>query len=939
MIKKLLLLLLFSHTLNAQVLPGLEFQEEDLIPAKISELIINVEITGTWAETTIETLFYNPNDRILEGQFSFPLSDGQKITGFALDIEGKLRDASVVEKAKARKAYEATIRQNIDPGLIEKGRGNTYKARIFPIPAKGYKRTKIIISEVLPVRDGYSEYRLPVKSDHLLDRFSLTVKKYINSTEKEEIQGSLNFSSSRDASISEITRENYRIMEDIYIRFPVSENFIIEKESFFFAQTDISDLLTEREAEPELKKTVVLWDISASSEKRNFTREWDFLLSYLKTLKTKSSVEIIPFHINPLPSKTFTAGDGEKIESYLKTLAPEGATRFSSINFKALKGDEILLFSDGLSTFDSQSEYQLPEIPIHTISSSGTGDTSFLQFLSWETGGAFFPLFNGSMPFKKQLRLLKTEGKGVSEIYTDLSLNSPILTLTGKLTGDEGEVEIIFSTPAGKEVSRTLKIQKGKTDTQINTEKIWAGKKLDYLDLRYEKNREEITALGKQYTIVTRNSSLIVLDRVEDYVTHEITPPDELKEEYMRLLKEKQQSLRDLQTGSLAEALNAMEALKEWWNKDFPRTRPEPPVIKSGEDSGLSPEGPPGVEGQTPPAFRAESDRRWGVDMDSESLNEEAEEPEAKKSQSQPIEDSIHIVGWTPDMPYIEEIKKARGKDILPLYKKLKTQYKDLPAFYMDIAMRLYEENRKEEAVLVVSNILETDIEEPELLRVTMYLLELFGSDELALIPALKVLQIREEEPQSLRDLARLYENTEQYQKALESWYGVLSGTWDRRFNGIKSVVLNEMNAMISVHRSELDLSDIDERLIFPMPLDVRIVISWSSDNSDIDLWVIDPYEDRCSYNQKRTHTGGKLSSDMTRGYGPEEFSIKKALFGYYGAEIKFYSDNRMSVSGPVTIRIDFIKNFGKKNMQRETIVRRLSDVKGIIPLGKIEFK
>ena len=59
--------------------------------------------------------------------------------------------------------------------------------------------------------------------------------------------------------------------------------------------------------------------------------------------------------------------------------------------------------------------------------------------------------------------------------------------------------------------------------------------KIAELDLRFEKNKEAITRLGKEFSIVTQNTSLIILDRLEDYVEHEITTPAELQKEYFML--------------------------------------------------------------------------------------------------------------------------------------------------------------------------------------------------------------------------------------------------------------------------------------------------------------------------------------------------------------------------------------------------------------------
>ena len=53
--------------------------------------------------------FFNPNGRILVGKLQVPLADGQVVTGFALDVDGQLRDAVPVEKARAQQVFEANF--------------------------------------------------------------------------------------------------------------------------------------------------------------------------------------------------------------------------------------------------------------------------------------------------------------------------------------------------------------------------------------------------------------------------------------------------------------------------------------------------------------------------------------------------------------------------------------------------------------------------------------------------------------------------------------------------------------------------------------------------------------------------------------------------------------------------------------------------------------
>ena len=62
---------------------------------------IEGEVQAGVAQTRITLEFHNPNRRVLEGELQFPLADGQQITGFALDINGEMRDAVPVARTAA----------------------------------------------------------------------------------------------------------------------------------------------------------------------------------------------------------------------------------------------------------------------------------------------------------------------------------------------------------------------------------------------------------------------------------------------------------------------------------------------------------------------------------------------------------------------------------------------------------------------------------------------------------------------------------------------------------------------------------------------------------------------------------------------------------------------------------------------------------------------
>ncbi|MCW0451785.1 VIT domain-containing protein [Xanthomonas sacchari] len=71
-------------------------------PVELRSATVRAHAAAGLAETTVELEFFNPNARVLEGQLTFPLRAGQQLSGFALDVDGQMRDAVPVPKARGR---------------------------------------------------------------------------------------------------------------------------------------------------------------------------------------------------------------------------------------------------------------------------------------------------------------------------------------------------------------------------------------------------------------------------------------------------------------------------------------------------------------------------------------------------------------------------------------------------------------------------------------------------------------------------------------------------------------------------------------------------------------------------------------------------------------------------------------------------------------------
>ena len=191
-------------------------------PVRLKSLDINVSVTGIYAETTQVMHFYNPNKRTFAGELVFPLPDNAVVCGYALDIDGIMRDGVIVPKQEARKILEEEERKGADPGLVEQVQGNIYKTRIYPFPPEGTRTVSITYITELTVSGDEAAYHLPLSHASQVEQVALRVE--VNQAPcRPEITGGLGnmtLTTWQRAWVAEAKLTKGLITEDLLIRLP-----------------------------------------------------------------------------------------------------------------------------------------------------------------------------------------------------------------------------------------------------------------------------------------------------------------------------------------------------------------------------------------------------------------------------------------------------------------------------------------------------------------------------------------------------------------------------------------------------------------------------------------------------------------------------------------------------------------------------------------------
>lgn len=1152
-------LLFFTIFVHAQM-PQLTVDGKTNNGVQLQSLKIDVKVCGTVARTTWQMTFKNTTSKILEGTLNFPLKDGLSVSRYALDINGKLREAVPVDRAKGTEVFETIERRRVDPGLLEKVDGNTFRTRIYPINPNNTRTVLIGYEEELPIGAGAAlHYYLPLNLKDTVADFSLDVS-VIQSAMQPVFDSSLNeniqFTSKNNLYTAAFKKSNYVPGYSLSFSIPKPADAAavmlqeFENKYYFLINTT----LQKNEQEKALPATVgLLWDASLSGSSRNNTKELELLDAYFNKLKN-ATVNLVVFSNTIKSTKQFFIQNGAcaDLKKFIEALQYDGATNLGNLNLKNIKADEFILMSDGHQTFGN-SQIQLAGKPVYCINSSTTADYSNMKFIAGKTGGLVIDLQSISVTDAlKKLTNLSFSFLGIKRndfikekypsIPVDVNTNFAVAGIA-----EEGLEELTLQFGYGNKITYE-KVISINTETQLcenfDITKVFAQKKIAELDIQYNKNKQEIEKTGKQFGVVTRNTSLIVLETLNDYIQYNVEPPIELRDEYNRIMKQRGSNIITKKNDELEKPMDMIAELKEWYNTKPAKTEkvkkevtvvsppvaviqnPAPPLIV--QSVGLTPhpvggvlpitgkitdtdggilqaaivnvKGTPlgsssGVNGsysvnthigdvltfsaagyktteirvgqsevintmlekeqalleevvvtaaygirrsvrsvsasvQTVSADQLSAVRQGnlnnvlagkvaGAQVNSQStaalgrettvrlrgenglannfkalyvvdgtimqdrrhLNENdikdiniLQGPAAAAlfgaegangaiiittknfiadTAYRKIKDKVDAENVLLENPqptfnietydYIKELKQTEKVNRYQKYLELRQYYISKPTYFFDVATYLLKTGDKTNGLTVLSNLAELENGSYELYKMLGYKLKEAGDYEGELSAFKKVMELRPSDPQSYRDCALANLDLGEYQPALDMLYEGMTKSYsdemDRMYDGIEEIFLIEINRIIALHKNKLDIKKIDKNLIMPMPADVRVVMNWNMNNTDIDLWVTDPNGEKCFYSNANTKIGGRISNDFTEGFGPEQFILKTGIKGKYKIQIDYFADTQVTIAGPTTVMAEIYLHYGTDREEKRIVTLQMKkDKEGEVFIGEIEL-
>jgi hypothetical protein len=238
---------------------------------------------------------------------------------------------------------------------------------------------------------------------------------------------------------------------------------------------------------------------------------------------------------------------------------------------------------------------------------------------------------------------------------------------------------------------------------------------------------EEILTLARTYGLVTPGTSLLVLETLEQYLTHRIAPPaslPEMRAAYDTRIEETAREEEQRRAVHLDRVVDMWQQRVQWWEQEFDYSPNEASAHRSameaapersrghadGPDDSIIVGGPPFAPRSAAERFARNPGSDGGFDSEFAAIEVCASLDVSGEVDRPSAAGAIHIKPWTPETPYLTAMRQAAAADTYVVYLRQRQEYAASPAFFLDCADYLLSCGSTELGIRVLTNLLESGL-------------------------------------------------------------------------------------------------------------------------------------------------------------------------------------------------------------------------------------
>ena len=559
----------------------------DEYPLPIKQLTLDITVEDQVARVALDQTFHNNAPQDLEGVYRFAIPPTAALQRLAMYVDGKLTESAVVERMRARRIYEELVYRRVDPALLEWAGTGRLSLKVYPLKANEDKRLMLAYTESLPkLYDDYTVTVPLPEVDERVGAFDVNVR-IKNCANCELVSTSHQIATERSGedAIVKLHRTNEKLGDSfvLHVRDPRHATAVATADDggdhFVMVRAPIELAKTAKPYKP--RAWVILDDVSASRGTPELHAQRDLVEALVKELDENDQVSVIAFDVQArtklAPTRVMDV-DHRALRERLDHEGGVGATDFEAALAAAtqqLAGVDadsamIVYLGDGMVTTGARTLDALRAEIVGKAHFIGVGvgdgpDTQMLGGLAAATGG-----------YATTMDLADDLGWRAFDLVAALH-TSRVTGLTAALVGASGpieattylaapqladgeELELVAklgptaptapTVPTAVELAGTLDgapwkqtIAVGAAPANVGPHagylpRLWAERHIaarllakhdavtggaDAREARDEQIRREVVALGKKYFLLSRHTSLLVLENDAMYAQYGVT--------------------------------------------------------------------------------------------------------------------------------------------------------------------------------------------------------------------------------------------------------------------------------------------------------------------------------------------------------------------------------------------------------------------------------
>jgi hypothetical protein len=799
------------------------------------------------------------------------------------------KEARMVPREKAAAAYEATVRRRVDPGLVEWAGAGIFNARVFPLAP--HRIHRIVI--------GYDVYLVPVEDDleYTLDLPDDLARAVVDVSVSAPPGVAVGVTPAATPSKGVYHFDNPK-QRPIAVRLkkpgPLALTFADPRTQSYSAirlrpgpgapAAAVGDAAETQPAAVFLVDT----SLSASPDKLNV---WLKLLEAILENNRGSlkkfavlffNVETLWFEPRLLDN---TPENVQRLLAFARGLAVEGATDLGAAFAQAARPAwaaaeegawDVFFLSDGASTWGEADRFTLSRILAsgharalyaYQTGLSGT-DGDVLAHLARESGGALFSAAGEAEVTRvstahraRPWQIERVDVPGMTDVVLAgrprTLFAGQALVIAGRGVPEAGAEVSIDLRRDGK--TRTVREKIGAPLASPLAPRIYGQIAVHQLEDFDAATEDLATTYATYFRVTGRACSLLVLESEADYQRFHVRAEDPgavqaspAAEAVLRAWRRIGDALGDPKVGFMA------------WLAGLERLTEVKITLPAGLRAALDP---------LPSA-------RFSVEVP-------------------PLAPRLHTASAIP----------GAYRELLSIHR---IEYE---AVSQEAARRLAEAGPAD-ALKALSSLVEESPGDAVLARDVAFSAMEWGMGGQAYHLFRRVAEARPYDPQSYRAMAACLVQMKNADLAVALFEVGLAGQWDDRFGDFRRILgLEYLHLVRRIAGGQLqaDLKDYAlgrvkalEAEFTPAKADLVVMITWNTDNTDVDLHVVEPSGEECFYSHRDTAIGGSLTKDVTRGFGPEMYVLPHAAPGAYQIRAHYYAadQNRASVRTKVQAQV-----------------------------------